>query len=70
MEFILPALLAAQSGVLVYIARQGSKERQRLVHAVLSRTPAEFAFMEAQANKPKKVKKAEEAAASIPPIGL
>lgn len=70
MDFILPALIAVQSAVLVYTTRGASKERQRLVNAVLARTPAEFHMLEAQANKPKKVKKADSDVMSIPPIGL
>lgn len=70
MEFVLPVLLAVQSGVLVWTTKQATKERQRLVNAVLARTPAEFHMLEAQANKPKKQKKAESDVAGIPPIGL
>lgn len=70
MDFILPALLAVQSGVLVWTTRQASKERSRLLNAALARTPAEFHMLEAQAARPKKVKKAEAEALAIPPIGL
>jgi hypothetical protein len=70
MDFVLPVLLAVQSGVLVWTTKQATKERQRLVNAVLARTPGEFRMLEAQANKPKKMKKAEAEAMSIPPIGL
>jgi hypothetical protein len=69
-DFILPALIAVQSAVLVITTRQASRERQRLINAALARTPAEFALLERQADKPKRVKKAEATVASIPPIGL
>jgi len=69
-EIVVTVLFLASNASFLFFARGASRERQRLVNAVLARTPAEFHMLEAQANKPKKVKKAESDVAGIPPIGL
>ena len=70
LEIVITALFLASNASFLFFARGASRERQRLVNAVLARTPAEFHMLEAQANKPKRIKKAESEALSIPPIGL
>lgn len=70
MDYVLPVLFCLQSGAFMWAARTASKERARLVNAILSRTPAEFAMLERQGARPKKTKKAEAEAMSHPPIGL
>ena len=64
------ALLGLSQVILLVTGRQASRERQRLVNAMISRTPQEFHYLEAQAARPKRVKKAEAEAAGVPPIGL
>jgi uncharacterized caspase-like protein len=69
-EIVVTVLFLASNASFLFFARGASRERQRLVNAVLARTPAEFHMLEAQANKPKKAKKADSDVMSIPPIGL
>jgi hypothetical protein len=69
-EVVITALFLASNVSFIVFARNASRERQRLVNAVLARTPGEFALLEARTDRPKKAKKAESEAMSIPPIGL
>lgn len=69
-EAALFTLLGVSQVLFVVTSAKSSRERQRIVNAVLSRTPAEFELLEAQYSNPKKRRKAEQAERAMPPIGL
>lgn len=61
------AMFMGSNAMYAWWARTASKQRQSIINACLSRTPAEFAALEAESPADRKKR---QKVASIPPIGL
>lgn len=69
-EAILAAVVVAQQALIALERRSAAVERQRLLSAVVAQSPAEFAALEAQANRPKpRPKKDDAEAGQWRPVG-